>query len=1121
LLLLLSVNPAGSFGQTKPELVLQVGHTGGVSDVAFSPDGRWVATASSDRTAKLWDAITGRLVRTVADYPAGVSAVAFSPDGTLLVTASDKQLRFLTVETGREHRQLSNEESITSLSFHPRKPLLAVAGLHGRISILNTKSWAWERSFTEGVGMLLDVAFSPDGQWLASGTYYSEPSKNSSVVRIYHADGMMAGEPGHGLKHTLPQSGDVRVVAFRSDSKALVSVGEGVFQLTPFQRHLITLLTALGRDISGMPVTRSDPKIFLWDIAGGTLLKSIQAPEDIPSAAYSPVDDLVAMGGASGAMYFWRPNADIVPTKLRHTAKVDAVAFSPDGRFLASGVFNRRVGVWDVASRAPLRIMDGQDLAVGFVAFSPDERYLVSAGANRKGRVWEVASGRQLYTLAEEVSAPNAISFSPDGRTLLTGSREGAINVWDLASGSKKGSFHAHQGGVMSLAFSHNGRWLASGGLDNTVKVWDANNYSSVRNLKGHDHFVHLVKFSPDDKWLLSGSWDQTAFLWRTEGWERKQRLGPFLDLMFMATFTPDSRQLIFSDRVGTGEPQTVWAAPVSTWEDIYSQLKYQSLLRGMSTESVLKTWDVQGKRTLPPRVRGLSWLSAVTFNRDGSRIYTGGGDKAVRVWGAADGGAVKSYLGHSDAVTAIALSPKGKWLASGARDGSVRIWNDQSGQHSATLLSFNDGSWLAVTPDGLFDGAADAMRQVSWRIGDTNQVVPLDFFFNDFFHPELLAEIFGGGMPKATVDIATVLQLPGLRAMLAQGEASIEERDGKPVLCFREMPTAAPQVLADAQPLAFNVEDLLFYKDDAACRYRKVLPGGVQLELISTLSSGRAELPKPEYDREQSETAQSTLHVQVIGVGNYDATTSGLKVLPASVSGAKEVEKLFTEQKGIADKPYRDVRVWGGLYDSAATRDAIRRRLAEIAGEAGEEDVVLVFLSGHGMVPAGQEMFYFAPIDMQGPNPQKQRETGLNTAMLAEAVGQLRARRAVLIIDACQSGGALEALAKVAEVKVRVETGHAHRAGVYVIAAATPLQEAMQHATQGSSALGMTLLEALRGEGREGEGAVGMREVVRHVRRRLPEVSERAFNRRHTPMVVETGLDFPIAAARPSSQRR
>ncbi len=495
-----------------------------------------------------------------------------------------------------------------------------------------------------------------------------------------------------------------------------------------------------------------------------------------------------------------------------------------------------------------------------------------------------------------------------------------------------------------------------------------------------------------------------------------------------------------------------------------------------------------------------------------------------MKLWDVRTGRELKSLKGHTDSVRYVGFSPDGRRIVSGSDDNSMRLWDPLTGVELALLSSMKDSGWVVVDPDGLFDGSADAMRQISWRIGSTNEIVPLESFFNDFYYPNLLSEVMEGNRPIARVDISTLLQLPGLRAMMSQGLARIEKRSGKTVLCFSERPTAdPPRLYLDTQPFAFDPNDLTFHREDSVCPWRKELPDDKQYELLSTSIPVKAEAVKLAYEGVRSDTTQATLHVLTIGVGKYDLSSSGFKQLPGSVTGAEEIESFFNEQKRRTDKGYKAIRIWDGLYDAAATRDAIRQRLASMAREVKENDVVFLFFAGHGIVPAGQEMFYFAPIDMRGPNPQDQRETGLNTAMLAEAIREMPARRVVLIIDACQSGGAIESLAKIGEVKAKVEirraqtekrertNGHKHEVGIYIIAATTPLQEAVQPKS-GNGALVATLLEGLRSERVPvTRGEIWIRELIKHIQQRLPEVSAQ-IGQRHTPMIIASGIDFMLA---------
>jgi uncharacterized caspase-like protein len=230
-------------------------------------------------------------------------------------------------------------------------------------------------------------------------------------------------------------------------------------------------------------------------------------------------------------------------------------------------------------------------------------------------------------------------------------------------------------------------------------------------------------------------------------------------------------------------------------------------------------------------------------------------------------------------------------------------------------------------------------------------------------------------------------------------------------------------------------------------------------------------------------------------------------------------------------------VRVWQGLRDEKATRQTIRDELAAMAQEVKEDDVVFLFLSGHGRVPPGQEMFYYIPYLPPAPasalvvDPIEEREVGLNTAMLAEAIRNLAATRVVLVVDACQSGGAVESLGKIGEVKLAVEerrashekasgkVSHSHEVGVYILAAATPVQEALEPlpgATTDSRTNGLlttVLLQALAGNtSAETDVTISMTELFDEVRKLLPELADR-YHSVQTAFPIEVGANFPIAS--------
>ena len=355
-----------------PEVILErtlAGHTSGVNDIAFSPDGQLLASAAN--TAKLWEVATG--VALGDAYSDKGFAVAFSPDGRWLVSTHSGMtvLRDLTTGLGGQ------------LNF-PGDILSEPSGFSPYV---------------------VDVAFSPDGRWVALGIM-------DGKVHL------------HGVGPAALEFVTLGSAAAAGDAKALARLQE--------------FMQKSGAE---------------WAAEIGGLLLPITLGGH-------------GMGGPSWGIVL------MVPKTMFKIKKTVSVAFSPDGQLLASGGKDKIIKLWDVATRRELRTLSGHRGWIRTIAFSPDGRWLASGSDDKTVRLWDVATGRELRVLTGHTHHVRDVAFNPDGRWLASGSEDKTVKLWDVATGREVRTLTGHTDMVNAVAFSPDGHLLASGSGDDTIKLW-------------------------------------------------------------------------------------------------------------------------------------------------------------------------------------------------------------------------------------------------------------------------------------------------------------------------------------------------------------------------------------------------------------------------------------------------------------------------------------------------------------------------------------------------------------------------------------------------------------------------------------------------------------------------
>jgi len=972
-----------------PVLGIPKGHLAEVYSPDISANGKFIVTPSADKTAKVWELQTGKLLFSLEGHTDQVLSAKFTKNSKDIITAGDNRIIIWDALTGKKKFQL----------------------VHGEIPPINLDKLAGQTISSSSIAAM---AISKDDKYLASG------ATDSSVI-IWD---LKTDKKIQVLKH----AGKLKSIVITSDNQHLISLTENYFvsywdfKNGKFVKQLIkdaknvAFLNVSPDEKKMLTLTDTDASAYMWDLETGKMLHHFSTDSRLMSVSWSPGGKKI-IGAAKDQSFVWDAETGKPGYQLAgHKGWVYKAIFSPSEKTIATSGRDLSIKIWNAATKKLLYSLEGHQGMINSLSFSPDGKQLISTSDDHSVKFWDVASGQMTKQL---IGAGNEVFFgniSNDKKYFLTASADNNCIVWDMQGAKKIHSLTGHTSWIYFADFSNNKKLIITAATDKTARIWRLETGEMLQVLYGHNDAVNHGNFNSEATKAVTASEDKTAIIWNVANGKILQVLNHAQQVK-TAEFSPDGKQILTT-----------------------------------CFDHTAKIWDVESGKLVASLNKHTWIVRSGEYSSDGKYIATASGDKTAILWNGINGNYIRTLQGHNGFVYKASFNSTNGFLYTASLDSTIKIWDVQNGKLLRTILLngasvksifsnrgetyiltskdaifhindsvlnnkssifLRDSLSLVYTTTGNYMGDKDMIRLLYYINGvKTLGYDQLDVKYN---RPDKVLEVLGN---SDTVLIKSYrkawekrIKKLGVDTTAFRDGYSVPESDfvNRDAIEY-EQKTGTLKLIIKGNDSTYKLDRFNVWVNEVpvygqrGIKIRKRNKNDFDTTVVIKLSQGenRIETSITNVNGTESYRMPLTVNyipavkqkesVRFIGIG-IDKFSESKYNLQYSVKDIRDLSKKLKEK-------YKGNIIIDTLFNEHVTGKnviALKQKLHQTT----ENDKVIVAYSGHGLL--SKEYDYY--LSTYNINFNKPEQNGLPYDELESLLDSIPARKKLMLIDACHSG--------------------------------------------------------------------------------------------------------------------